>query len=303
MKAALTRRPGLSEALIVAGLVLGAAVFHTIAVRGVKAPQILCDEFIHAGIADSLVRHGTYAYRGEPLRYSYTYPLALAPAWSIGTMKSTFELTKATNALLMSLAAVPVFLWTRRLASFGWSLGAAVLVLCMPAFAFAGLVMTENIAFPTFVLALYLIAFALERPTVPRQVLALSAIGLASISRYQSLILLPVFVGAAFVKLGPRLACRSPAGRAPPPGAPPGRRGRDRARPGRPLPRLEAREPPAPVERPRPVPGARVGEVPVAGRGALDGPERGRVGDRDGLPRRRGACPAHVGRGRGSASH
>lgn len=117
-------------------------------------------------------------------------------------MKSTFELTKATNALLMSLAAVPVFLWTRRLASFGWSLGAAVLVLCMPAFAFAGLVMTENIAFPTFVLALYLTAFALERPTVPRQVLALSAIGLASISRYQNLILLPVFVGAAFVKLG-----------------------------------------------------------------------------------------------------
>ncbi|MGZ8695653.1 MAG: glycosyltransferase family 39 protein, partial [Gaiellaceae bacterium] len=166
------------------------------------APQILCDEFIHAGIADSIVRHGEYAYRGSPVRYSYTYPLTLAPAWSVGSMERTYELTKATNALLLSLAAVPIYFWARRLVSFGWSIVAALLVLCMPAFAFAGLVMTENVAFPTFVLALFLMALALERPTIARQVGALAAIGLAAISRYQSLVLLPVFVLAAVLKLG-----------------------------------------------------------------------------------------------------
>ena len=126
-------------------------------------------------------------------------------------MQTTFELTKATNALLMSLAAVPVYFWARRLVSFGWSIVAAVLVLCMPAFAFAGLVMTENIAFPTFVLALYFVALALERPTAARQLLALAAIGLAAVSRYQSLVLLPVFVVAAVLKLGARLAGRRPS--------------------------------------------------------------------------------------------
>lgn len=93
------------SALLVAGLVVVSTVLHTFAIRGVEAPQILCDEFIHAGIVDSIVRHGDYAYRGEPLRYSFTYPLALAPAWSVGWMHATFELTKATNALLLSSAA------------------------------------------------------------------------------------------------------------------------------------------------------------------------------------------------------
>src|SRR3954452_4847385 len=98
-------------------------------------------------------------------------------------MHTTFELTKATNAFLLSSTAIPVYLWGRRFVSFGWSLVAAGLVLLMPAFAFAGLVMTENIAFPTFVLALYVTALALERPTVPRQLGALAAIGLAAVSR------------------------------------------------------------------------------------------------------------------------
>jgi hypothetical protein len=197
----LANSPALTNALILGGLVLASTVFHTWWVRGVEAPQILCDEFIHAGIADSIVRHGEYAYRGMPLRYSYTYPLALAPAWSIGSMQTTYELTKASNALMMSLAAVPVYFWARRLVSFGWSVVAAVLVLCMPAFAFAGLIMTENAAFPTFVLALFAIAYALERPRVIPQVAALAAIALAAVSRYQSLVLLPVFVGAAALKL------------------------------------------------------------------------------------------------------
>ena len=52
--------------------------------RGVVAPQILCDEFIHAGIADSVVRNGEYAYRDAPLRLSFTYPLATGPCLAGG---------------------------------------------------------------------------------------------------------------------------------------------------------------------------------------------------------------------------
>ena len=202
MRSLAARITALPDIVLLAGLVVVSTAFHTLAVRGVQAPQILCDEFIHAGIADSLVRDGHFAYRGEPLRYSFTYPVALAPAWSVGTMQTTFALTKATNALLLSSAAVPVFFWARTLVSRGWAFVAAVLVVLMPAFAFAGLVMTENIAFPTFVLALFAVAAALERPTSTRQLLAGGAVVLAVISRYQSLVLLPVFVLAALLKLG-----------------------------------------------------------------------------------------------------
>ena len=64
----------------------------------------------------------------------------------------------------MSLAAVPVFLWARRLVSVTWAFVAAGLVLLIPAFALTGLVMTENAAFPVFVLAAYAIARRARAP-------------------------------------------------------------------------------------------------------------------------------------------
>ena len=187
--------------LLLGGLVLASTVVHTLTTAGMEAPQILCDEFIHGGIADSVARAGDYTYRDAPLRFSLTYPLALAPAWLAASMDTTYELIKGINALLMSSAAVPLFLWARRIVSVGWAFVAALLVVLMPAFALTGLIMTENAAFPAFVLAVYAIAVALERPTVAHQLLALGAIALAIATRYQHLVLLGVLVGAGVIKL------------------------------------------------------------------------------------------------------
>jgi hypothetical protein len=61
--------------------------------------------------------------------------------------------------------------------------------------------MTETAFLPAFVLAAFLIAVALERPTVLRQLLALAAIGLACAVRLQGLVLLLVLPTAILLGL------------------------------------------------------------------------------------------------------
>ncbi len=187
--------------LVAAGIILIAAVVRGTLANRVAAPNILCDEFIYAGIARGLSEGDGYAYRGTDLGFSYIYPLLVAPAWWASSMETTFELVKAVNVAVMSLAGVPAYLWARRLASPPWALVATVLVLLIPAFTFNGLVMTENAAYTTFLVGAFAIALALERPTVPYQTLALVAIAVAWATRFQSVVLLPAFFVAAVLKL------------------------------------------------------------------------------------------------------
>ena len=55
----------------------------------------------------------------------------------------------------MSLVAIPMYIWARRLVSPVYAVLAAVLVLLMPIFVYVNEVMTENLAFPVFVSALF----------------------------------------------------------------------------------------------------------------------------------------------------
>ena len=59
----------------------------------------------------------------------------------------------------------------------------------MPAFVFTGMLMTENAFFPAFVLATFLMALSLERPTLLRQGLLFAAIALACLVRVQAVVL------------------------------------------------------------------------------------------------------------------
>lgn len=188
-------------ALFAGGLILGAIAVRWAWADGVKAPQILCDEFFYSGIARSVEQGQGFTFRGVPLAFSYVYPLMIAPAWALSPMERTYEAAKAVNVVAMSLTAVPVYLWARRLVSPAWSVLACFLVLLMPAFAFTGLVMTENAALPAFVLGAFGVAYALERRTPTAQVLALAALALACVTRYQNAVLLPVFVAGALLEL------------------------------------------------------------------------------------------------------
>ena len=109
----------------------------------------------------------------------------------------------------MSLAAVPVFLWGRSLMATRWALVAAALTLALPGLAYSGLVMTEAVFYPVFVLAAWATAAALVSPT---RGAAGAARGRASASRVatrlQAIVLLAVIV-TAFV-LDAAIARRRP---------------------------------------------------------------------------------------------
>lgn len=181
---------------LLAGLVLLSVVVRVYLGREIPTPFVLVDELVHSDLARSLLEEGRFHVRGEPLTVTYLYPALIAPAWLLGSMETTYEAAKAIGAVVMSLTAVPVFFWGRRLVSERAALVAAVLALAMPWFVLTGTLMAEVAFLPVFVLACWLVARALERPTLGRQALALAACGLGAATRVQGLILCAVLATA-----------------------------------------------------------------------------------------------------------
>ena len=173
----------------VAGLIvllLAYVAIRSYLARKVAAPQLMCDEFIYAGIAKSLASNGHFAFRHEPNTVSLVYP-ALDRACVVGdSMQTAYDLAKAINASVMTLAAIPFFFWARRLSSPLYALAATALLLVLPAFDYTAMLMTENAFFPAVVAATYAIARSLERPTIAAQLLVVGAIVVALAVRAQA---------------------------------------------------------------------------------------------------------------------
>ncbi len=101
----------------------------------------------------------------------------------------------------MTIAAVPFYLWARRLVRPALALTAAVLFLLLPSALYANMVMTESAFLAAFLMSIFLAALALERPTVFRQVLAVASIGLPFAVRAQGVVLLPILLTAIAIKV------------------------------------------------------------------------------------------------------
>jgi hypothetical protein len=170
--------------------------------RDVKTPWILIDEFLYSEQAKSFAANASYEIRDAPTSVvSYLYPALISPAWWADSMRTTYGLAKAINSILMTLVAIPVYLWGSRIAPRRYVFAAVALTLLLPAFFFTGELMTENAFFPAFVTSCYAIALALERPTLFRQGLMLAAILATVAVRFQGIVLLVVVPVALLVKL------------------------------------------------------------------------------------------------------
>lgn len=187
--ATLVRGPAVASSLVAAGLVLISAVVRILLAHRVPAPWIMSDELLYSDLAESFNEHHRMLFRDHARPFQSIYPILISPAWLADPVPSAYTIVKGLNAVLMSLAAIPFYLWARRLLPQAHALGALVLFLLLPAFVFSNEVMTENAAFPAILLALLAIAWALERPTPLRQVLTIAAIGLACAARLQALVL------------------------------------------------------------------------------------------------------------------
>jgi hypothetical protein len=170
--------------------------------EAVKTPWILIDEFLYSEQAKSFAANGNYWIRGAPSSIvSYLYPALIAPAWWADSMRTTYGLAKAINSVLMTLVAIPVYLWGVRIAPRRYVFAAVALTLLLPAFFYSGELMSENAFFPAFVTSAFAIALALERPTLFHQGLMLAAMLVTVAVRFQGIVLLVVLPTAVLLKL------------------------------------------------------------------------------------------------------
>ncbi len=121
----------------------------------------------------------------------------IAPAWRFfSAMPQVYTAAKDINAVVMSLAAVPAYFLARRLLRPRPALLAAALTVLIPSMLYTGMLMTENVFYPIFLLVALALVAMLERPTPLRQVLVLALCGLAYLTRAQAVALVAATVTA-----------------------------------------------------------------------------------------------------------
>ena len=183
--------------LVLTAVVAVSCGLRTWAALEIPVPRVIPDEMVYGLVGQSLYHSGSLEILGGPTPfYSFVFPAFVGLPLSLSDLELGFALLKGLQALAMSLAAVAVYLWGRSLVSSRWALTAAALTLALPGLVYSGLVMTEVLFYPVLVLTAWAMARVLERPTLGRQALALTAIAVAVLTRLQALVLLPVFVTA-----------------------------------------------------------------------------------------------------------
>jgi Dolichyl-phosphate-mannose-protein mannosyltransferase len=182
------RRLAADRALLALGaIVLGSTVARFLLSRGVDAPWIAPDEQLYGLLGRSLVAGDGLKVLGQSVPYySLLYPLlvGLPTLWSDAAGAVTW--VQALQALLMSVTAIPAYLWARPLAGPRYALLAAGLCVLIPGLVYSGLLMSEALYYPVATLAVWALALTLAEPTLRRQAFLLGAVGLALLTRLQA---------------------------------------------------------------------------------------------------------------------
>jgi hypothetical protein len=184
-------------------LVIVSALLRGWAATRVPGPWFIPDEAIYAQLGQSLWSTGHFRILGAtPDFFSLVYPAFIGLPLHLAGIARGYETVKWLQALAMSLAAVPVYLWGRTLVSEGWALAAAALTLCVPELGLTGFLLTEVLFYPLVCLTAWLMARALLRPALTRQVLVLAAIFVTALTRLQAIVLAPAFLLAGLLFFG-----------------------------------------------------------------------------------------------------
>jgi hypothetical protein len=176
-----------------AGIVVVSSAIRIDLGRAMAAPWIMSDELIYSELAKSFAAHGHFLVRDVPSHgYGFVYPIVIAPAWRLfSSMPTAYAAAKTINGIVMSLAAIPAYFLARRLLPSGLALVAAALTVSIPSMLYTGMLMTENVFYPIFLVIVLALVAMLEKPTWRRQLLVLALCGVAYLTRAQAVALVP----------------------------------------------------------------------------------------------------------------
>jgi Dolichyl-phosphate-mannose-protein mannosyltransferase len=184
-------------AVALTALVALSTLIHWYAARRFTGLWIMPDEAIYGERALEFWRHGTLSIlHGDGAGYSVLYPMLAGLPLSIGKLTTGYTSLKLLQAFVMSLTAVPIYFYGRRLMRPGYALLAGALALASPLLLYSGLVMTEVLIYPLGAFALVAIARAVETATLRDQSLAFLLIVAAVLTRVQSIVLVAILAVA-----------------------------------------------------------------------------------------------------------
>jgi uncharacterized protein YdbL (DUF1318 family) len=183
-----------------AALVLLSTALRAWAAVKVPVPWIAPDEMVYGMLGRSLWLHGSLTILGGPTPYySLLTPLLDGFPLAAFGLNTGYDVLQGLQAFVMSLAAVPVYLWARTFVSRRSAFAAAALTLATPVLAYSGLLMTEVLFYPLLVTAAWAGAAAIARPTRRNQILLLAAFLAVCATRIQAIVLVPALVTAALL--------------------------------------------------------------------------------------------------------
>ena len=192
---------GLTARVALTLIVVGSFTARLVASAAHPVPRYFPDEYLYTAFARALGAGHAPNVRGTSANFpALLEPFLAAPFHALFSPELAYRLTQAENALLMSLAAVPVYLLARRLSlSTRYALFCAVFAVAIPDLVFASYTLADPVAYPFAMGALAAGIAALDRPTRRTQLLFLALAFLATFARVQYVVLPLAFVVAAFV--------------------------------------------------------------------------------------------------------
>ncbi len=196
--AAVRSHPRLSVTGALIGLVVASTLVRVVLVGRISGVWIRLDELGYEEMARSFAHTGHFSVLGKSgLAYSPLYPIVLSPVYALtSSLQTAYEWAKVENAVLLSLSVFPIYAIARSVLSRGRSVGVAAVSLVAPLMLYSGFEMSESLAYPLCLVAIWAMLRAVRRPTVGNDALLLVAIALASAARLQLVVLLPAALTA-----------------------------------------------------------------------------------------------------------
>ena len=177
---------------------------------------VMTDELQHVKLAISIgdeLSLRPYLHGQEVQTYSQLYSLLTAPFFGLLSMPAAFDAVHILNGILMTSAAVPVYLLARELdlSRFVATVTASTSVL-IPWLVMSTMLMTEVAAYPAFAWALLAMQRAVAVASPGRDALAILALLVAFAARTQLLVLGGVYVAAIVLHAVVHSLLTAPAG-------------------------------------------------------------------------------------------
>ncbi|MGH3002240.1 MAG: glycosyltransferase family 39 protein [Gaiellaceae bacterium] len=191
-------RKGMIVSVLALAAIVGlSTLLHWLAGRRLHGLWIVPDEAIYAARAVTVWHHGPLPLlHGQGAGYGLLYPVVAGVPLSLGSTATGYAALKVLQALVVSLAALPVYAYGRRLMPARYALVGAALTVASPLLLYSGLVMTEVLFYPLAALALLAIARAVATAALRDQALALLLVAAAVLARTQAVVFVVVFLAA-----------------------------------------------------------------------------------------------------------